>query len=228
MQCGVRRCAMTYRRSGRRLLALSVGAAIAVAPVVAAPASHASPDIGTAVSITRADVIAHSASRKQRKLADQAAQAVLARLSIMPTVAWSKWATKSAVDDPARNVTVVEAFVDATRNAHVPKRIARQISRDQIAAAISVQNSLITIWSFGLAPAPVGPAPNLATQVRPQIDAATAALAKAVKQIGRHADSKTWVKRAQAAEKRILPKLPEGISAAMYRQAFEEITYWFE
>lgn len=162
----------------------------------------------------------------QRQLADNTVKAVTARLAIIPGVAWNKFVSHARVEDPVRDQVVIGNFAAAVAPAHVRKGTAKRIAKDQIAASCSVQYSLIAQWSMGLLPAPEGTPPSLTNVLRPQIDAATADLAKSIRQAQRHAKQATWTRSVKRAEARVQSSLPAGVTSVILRQALEEITYW--
>lgn len=197
------------------LVAMALAFGLQFAPLTTlSPAAHAQQPAATT----------KRAKLTQRQLANNVVRATTARLSIMYQVAWNKFVTKSAVEDPSRNQVVIDSFVAATASAKVRKKAATAIAKDQIAAAVSVEYSLIAQWSMGLLTPPQGTPPTLES-LRDVINTATADLAKAVRQAKRHAKPASWSSKVQAAEARQQRHLPTGVNATILRQALEAITY---
>ena len=144
------------------------------------------------------------------------AEATAARLAVMPDVAYSKFVSGAAVDDPVREEQAAAAFVATTTAGGVPQDIAAAVINDQFTAAKAVQRSLIGQWTAGTRPTPSTPPADLTTELRPRIDAATTALANgliAVEQAGVPAD---WsVLMAAAAASVSLPE-DQGVTRADY------------
>jgi chorismate mutase len=107
------------------------------------------------------------------------ASAALDRLEIADDVAASKWLSGKPVADPAREQAVVDATVAAAEADGVDPVAAARIMRAQIEASKQVQEALIARWRAHPDQAPAT-APDLATSVRPRIDAADARLVPAI------------------------------------------------
>ncbi|WP_317230722.1 gamma subclass chorismate mutase AroQ [Clavibacter sp. MX14-G9D] len=107
------------------------------------------------------------------------AAAVLDRLEVADDVAASKRLSGRPVTDPVREQAVVDATVRAARADGVDPVAAERIIRAQIAASTQVQHALLARWRAHPEEAPAT-APDLATVVRPRIDAIDARLIPAI------------------------------------------------
>ncbi|OLL30173.1 chorismate mutase [Burkholderia sp. SRS-W-2-2016] len=96
------------------------------------------------------------------------------RLALAEPVARWKWANHQAITDtPRENALLVDVEKRAAA-ANVDPAFARAFFQDQIDASKEVQNALFANWRSGQPPQ--GPAPDLATSTRPQLDKLTQAL----------------------------------------------------
>ncbi len=87
-------------------------------------------------------------------------EAVSLRLATADVVASAKWGTPSPIDDPAREIEVLDAMSRTALSAGLSAEWVQQIFRDQIEANKVVQRSLFAMWNE---------APDLAPTVRPDL-----------------------------------------------------------
>lgn len=114
-----------------------------------------------------------STQQTSNNVAGNLSNAMVARLSVMPDVAYAKFVSGAPVDDPAREAQAAAAFVATAVAGGVPEEIAQEVITNQFEAAKAVQTRLISQWRSGESPAPSGTPADLSTQLRPRIDAAT-------------------------------------------------------
>jgi chorismate mutase len=107
------------------------------------------------------------------------------RLETAPAVAAAKYFSGQPVADPAREQVVLDAVADSAEAMGADPASVRAVFTDQISASKEVQQSLLDQWAVGSAPAPES-APDLATDVRPVLDALTPALVEALAELDRH------------------------------------------
>ena len=117
-------------------------------------------------------------SPQSNRLAAALVGAVSERLALAIPVAASKRASGSPVDDPMREAQAAEAFLALVTPQGIPEREAREFIQAQFEGSKSIQRTLLQQWESRPATSPIGDPPNLATQVRPAIDAATENLAR--------------------------------------------------
>jgi chorismate mutase len=103
------------------------------------------------------------------------------RLALAEPVAHWKWLNhKPITDTPRENALLADVQKRATA-AGVDPAFARAFFRDQIDASTQVQQALFASWQSSQPPA--GPAPDLATVTRPQLDRLTAQLISALARV---------------------------------------------
>lgn len=107
------------------------------------------------------------------------ASAALDRLEIADDVAASKFLSGKAVADPAREQAVIDATVAAAKADGVDPVAAERVMRAQITASKQVQYALIARWNAHRDEAPTT-ARDLATSIRPRINAVDARLVPAI------------------------------------------------
>ena len=100
-----------------------------------------------------------------RRLMDQ-------RLALMPDVARYKWNTKSAIEDLPREQIIINGLKDEARALGVPAAWAEKFFRAQIEAAKIIQRQHFEQW-HRLGAGTFPDALNLATVIRPRLDALT-------------------------------------------------------
>ncbi|AOW95195.1 chorismate mutase [Rhodococcus sp. WMMA185] len=87
-------------------------------------------------------------------------EAVSLRLATADVVASAKWGTPSPIDDPAREIEVLDAMSKTASNEGLSAEWVQRVFRDQIEANKVVQRALFAIW---------GAAPDTAPTVRPDL-----------------------------------------------------------
>lgn len=96
------------------------------------------------------------------------------RLSLAEPVAHWKWINHKPITDTPRENALLADVQKRAPAAGVDPVFARTFFRDQIDASTQMQQALFAAWQSSQAPA--GPAPDLATVTRPQLDRLTAQL----------------------------------------------------
>jgi chorismate mutase len=89
-------------------------------------------------------------------------------------VARWKWVNHQDITDTPRENALLADVEKRAVAANVDPAFARAFFQDQIDASKEVQNALFATWRGGQAPQ--GPAPDLATSTRPQLDRLTQSL----------------------------------------------------
>lgn len=96
------------------------------------------------------------------------------RLALAEPVARWKWANHQAITDTPRENALLADVEKRAVAANVDPAFARAFFQDQIDASKDVQNALFATWRS--TQPPQGPAPDLATSTRPQLDQLTQSL----------------------------------------------------
>ncbi|MGF6537802.1 chorismate mutase [Paraburkholderia youngii] len=96
------------------------------------------------------------------------------RLALAEPVARWKWANHQPITDTPRENALLADVEKRAAAANVDPAFARAFFQDQIDASKDVQNALFAKWSS--TQPPQGPAPDLATSTRPQLDKLTQSL----------------------------------------------------
>lgn len=96
----------------------------------------------------------------------------LVRLRVAPDVAKAKWNSQSPVTDAAREAVVVQDFTSKAAALQIDAGLAQGFILGQIEASKMVQSSLMAHWQK-VGQAKFDPAPDLAKDVRPILDALT-------------------------------------------------------
>ncbi|WGS49080.1 chorismate mutase [Paraburkholderia sp. D15] len=96
------------------------------------------------------------------------------RLALAEPVARWKWANHQAITDTPRENALLADVAKRAATANVDPAFARAFFQDQIDASKDVQNALFAEWRA--TQPPQGPAPDLATSTRPQLDRLTQAM----------------------------------------------------
>ena len=104
-----------------------------------------------------------AALRRLRDLMDQ-------RLALMPDVARHKWRNGGKIDDLPRERIIVARFVAEATALGLQAGWAKRFFQAQIEAAKIIQRECFAAWSRTDA-GPVGDPPDLATEIRPRLDA---------------------------------------------------------
>jgi chorismate mutase len=103
------------------------------------------------------------------------------RLALAEPVAHWKWLNHKPITDTPRENTLLADVQKRATVAGVDPTFARAFFRDQIDASTQVQQALFASWQSSQPPA--GPAPDLATVTRPQLDRLTAQLINALARV---------------------------------------------
>ncbi|SMG17433.1 chorismate mutase [Paraburkholderia susongensis] len=96
------------------------------------------------------------------------------RLALAEPVARWKWANHQPITDIPRENALLADVEKRAAAANVDPAFARAFFQDQIDASKDVQNALFATWRS--TQPPQGPAPDLATSTRPQLDKLTQSL----------------------------------------------------
>jgi len=96
------------------------------------------------------------------------------RLALAEPVARWKWANHQAITDTPRENALLADVEKRAVAANVDPAFARAFFQDQIDASKDVQNALFDTWRSTRPPE--GPAPDLATSTRPELDRLTQSL----------------------------------------------------
>ncbi len=103
------------------------------------------------------------------------------RLALMPGVAASKWQTHASILDPERERIVIQRAGEQAAPLGLSAKPVERFFEIQVRLARELESHLTEQWSaqgFRFA----GPIPDLATQVRPQLDALTGRMLRALYQ----------------------------------------------
>lgn len=100
------------------------------------------------------------------------------RLALAEPVAQWKWINHRPITDERREAALLAEVAKRAQAAGVDPEFAREFFQDQIDASKDVQNALFEQWRK-LRP-PEGPAPDLATRTRPQLDRLTQSMIAAL------------------------------------------------
>ena len=157
-------------------------------------------------------------------LSRQYVAAVVARLDVMPSVAYTKYRRDIPVDDPVREAAAERAFVEAARTRGIPAPLARTVILAQFTAAKQVQRRLIRQWSDGERRVPTRQPADLATRLRPRIDAATESLLTALARYSAERPLPGWRPTLRRAAERADRTLRSALSPRDLRAALEGVT----
>ncbi|WP_118179432.1 chorismate mutase [Paraburkholderia phosphatilytica] len=103
------------------------------------------------------------------------------RLALAEPVARYKWAHHQPITDTPRENKLLDDVQRRAASAGLDPAFARAFFRDQIDASKDVQNALFATWRATRPPE--GPAPDLATTTRPQLDELTRTLIVALTRV---------------------------------------------
>ncbi|MDR3097028.1 MAG: chorismate mutase [Paraburkholderia sp.] len=106
---------------------------------------------------------------------------VAQRLSLAEPVAHWKWLNHKPITDTPRENALLADVQKRAAASGVDPAFARAFFRDQIDASTQVQQKLFATWQSSQGP--TGPAPDLATVTRPQLDRLTAQLIGALARV---------------------------------------------
>jgi chorismate mutase len=93
------------------------------------------------------------------------------RLALAEPIAHWKWANHRPITDTAREQALLSDVDKRARRAGVDPAFAHAFFADQIDASSQIQKALFDSWRTGSSP--TGPAPDLASVLRPQLDRLT-------------------------------------------------------
>ncbi|CAE6787711.1 chorismate mutase [Paraburkholderia haematera] len=124
----------------------------------------------TALALTPAPAVADGDDTALTNLIALASQ----RLALAEPVARWKWANHQPITDTPRENALLADVEKRAVAANVDPAFAHAFFQDQIDASKDVQNALFDNWR-SMRP-PEGPAPDLATSTRPQLDRLTQSL----------------------------------------------------
>lgn len=134
---------------------------------------------GPAESVSAPRPGVHTASDKAHRFADLGTL-MNDRLALMTVVAKYKWNTHAEIEDPVREQKILDGLKSQAEAAGLPSQWVQHFFREQIEAAKLVQYQMFAQWHRehrGAFP----DTPDLATEVRPKLDALTPELLAAVK-----------------------------------------------
>jgi len=102
-----------------------------------------------------------------------------ARLAVMADVARYKWNTGGSIEDPARERDLLAALTRQGESQGVPAQRTAMFFEAQFAAARQLQQDLFVLWRSQKRER-LPPAPDLARQIRPALDAISADMVRAL------------------------------------------------
>lgn len=127
---------------------------------------------------------------------DRLADGMVERLVIARDVAWTKARSGAPVLDPQRETALLAALVTRGKEAGLDRARVERFFVAQIAASREVQTELLAAWAAGGAKRPQTEPLDLRTQIRPRMDAVSAALIAA---LAEHPAEVTSAQRARIA-----------------------------
>ncbi|MEI6463871.1 MAG: gamma subclass chorismate mutase AroQ [Verrucomicrobiota bacterium] len=101
------------------------------------------------------------------------------RLALMPDVARHKWNTRSPIEDLARERQIIAGLQRDAEAVGIPAPWAERFFRAQIEAAKVIQRDLFARWEAS-GQGKFTDVPDLATVIRPRLDALTLQLLRAL------------------------------------------------
>lgn len=125
-------------------------------------------------------VVSFGAARAEADALDRLLTLIGERLDVMPDVARHKFNTGSAVDDLPREAQVLAQVTAQAESAGAPRALAERFFQAQIDAAKTIQRARIAAWQAE-GRGPFAAVPDLATQIRPKLDALTPKLIAALR-----------------------------------------------
>lgn len=117
-------------------------------------------------------------SPRTDKTAEALMAAIESRLALAIPVAAAKRVSGAPVEDPVREEQAKSAFLALVTPQGVPEAEATAFIEAQFSASKYVQRTLLRQWEDRPQTVPTGDPPNLVTQVRPALDAATLKLSQ--------------------------------------------------
>ncbi len=112
------------------------------------------------------------ASNDVRQTVDQLLRLVDERLAIAPDVAKAKWNSGAPIDAPAREAQILERVVAEATRAGIDEAFAQTFFKHQFEASKVIQHRLHEQWRQTEQP-PFASPPDLAEDIRPQLDQLT-------------------------------------------------------
>lgn len=100
----------------------------------------------------------------------QLASLAAGRLALAPQIAWYKHSRGLPVYDPGRESSTLRTVMNEGERQGVDPETVRRFFAAEMEASRRIQWTWIEVWRKGLAPEPESAAPDLAAQLRPQID----------------------------------------------------------
>ncbi|MCX4830074.1 chorismate mutase [Streptomyces sp. NBC_01016] len=161
----------TTSTAARCLVTLGAATALtlggAALPASAAPAAPAT-----------ASQTAHANPRALAAITSLATE----RLALADKVAAAKYGTDAPIDDPAREQQILEDVAKRSADLGIDPAFTKSVFRDQIEANKVVQRGLYARWDAHPEQRPTE-RPDLATEVRPQLDRITTRLLDALREV---------------------------------------------
>ncbi|MER5438097.1 chorismate mutase [Streptomyces sp. NPDC002790] len=166
----------TTSTAARRLITLGAATALALGgAALPASAAPAAPAATAATSSTVSHVNPHALAAIT-SLATE-------RLALADKVAAAKYGTDAPIDDPAREKVILDDVAKRSADLGIDPQFAQSVFRDQIEANKVVQRGLYARWDAHPEQRPTE-RPDLATEVRPQLDRITTQLLDALREVG--------------------------------------------
>lgn len=128
---------------------------------------------------------------------DHLIRLVQARLALATPVAKAKWNSQSPITDSAREAEVIDAFTKQATGQQLREGLARRFIMAQIDASKQVQQTLHVLWK-NHDTGKFDPAPDLAREVRPQLDQLTPQIITALLKLQEQIDQPGFAARLQA------------------------------
>ncbi len=124
------------------------------------------------------------------------------RLGLMPAVARYKWEHDRPIEDPERERSLIERFVNDAQTRGIDADWSRCVIVAQIAAARRVQQDCFERWRAS-APEPGDPVLDLQTELRPRIERVTTELMEILVRLESH--------RTSAAFREVFPARTDAL-----------------
>ncbi|MFJ9175564.1 chorismate mutase [Streptomyces sp. NPDC102360] len=167
----------TTSTAARCLVALGAATALtlggAALPASAAPAAPA-----TTATATASSTASHANPGALAAITSLATE----RLALADKVAAAKYGTDAPIDDPAREKVILDDVAKRSADLGIDPEFAGAVFRDQIEANKVVQRGLYARWDAHPEQRPTE-RPDLATEVRPQLDRITTQLLDALREV---------------------------------------------
>ena len=127
-------------------------------------------------------------SNDVRQTVDQLLRLVDERLAIAPDVAKAKWNSGAPIDAPAREAQILERVVAEATRAGINEAFAQTFFKHQFEASKVIQHRLHEQWRQTEQP-PFESPPDLAEDIRPQLDQLTPQMMTSLRDFERVAES---------------------------------------